>query len=1399
MKTKVLLVGKIAILLLLFVTVGNPARCQSYIVGYELNNYDYLNYCSSSGQYCESRYTTAWLRLANGSTAGFAVFEGYGSGSFIVNSKPVEVRFQGTYFYEEYGEVRNQCNSPIYSRSLTSFGNCFSVNENISTGCSTGDLSFSVAPVLTMSSGLIAGDYCENQNITLSNTSGFTNPIWQYRVSSGSWQNFNPGAGNSVTFNLPGVFGASYTSFLNQPIYFRYAYAGGNCNAANNFSNSVGPYVFSPPRPLITATNQTNPTCRDGTNSIIRVTALNRNLVSGETLTYTVYTLSDAFVAQESSGAQPSAGSSIEINGNDNTEAPLGITHGNYKILVESNLSFCGVVSYYTIPVINNPTQVSFLPSSPVSTSCHTNTTGTKNNGQVTIDPGGGTNNSFSYSLNAGGFVSAGSDPFVIGGLTTGIHSVRVRDGNNCETAPQDVTIGQPSDIVINTPSVTDINCYGGNTGQITMNSSGGTGTLQYSKDGTNFGGNIFSGLTENSYTITARDGNGCIKQTALIPIDAPDQITATVTPTAATCNNLANGSVSITGVSGGAGSFTYSINGTDFQSSATFTGLLGNPYTVTLKDGNACTITRNTTVPQPLAIGVSSTPTLVTCSGGNDGTVQITATNTNGTPTYSLNGSAFQTSNSFTNLSANTYSVTVKDGNGCTGTANTTINSNPVITGPITINTPISCNGGSNGALNLAPGGGVGPYTYIWSNGSTTEDITNLSANTYSVTVRDNVNCTQTFNRVLTQPLPITVSTTLSDYNGSNIACFGGNNGAINITPSGGNGGYTYLWSNSSTTQNLTALTAGIYTVTVTDNKSCTGNQSITLTQPAQLITSINSTQNINCFGGSTGSITLNTTGGTTDYEYSIDNGTNWQSIPTFTNLSANNYIILTRDENNCIDTDNTTLTSPNNLLLAVDNIANTTCNQNNGAFNVSATGGISNYNFTYYNSSNTQVGTGTSISNLTAGVYRVVVTDQNSCTKHQNVTISSSNGPSVTVQTVTPASCSNTADGIATISITQGQAPYTILWPNNQATATATNLAGGDYIVEVRDNTNCLALQTVTVPSPQPLTLQVTTQQDPNCSGNADGTLTVQAQGGNGSYTYNWNTGSTNNTLTNLTAGTYTLTTKDSKNCEAIQQYTLTNPPVFTIDLGMDEKICEGQVITKTLNVANGTYSWTGPNNFTSTQSQINISQAGTYSVTVTNEKGCEDSDSFMLTIDTDLLKADFLMVSEAYAGDTIIVIDISWPIPTATSWEFDQNAVIIEESPDYSLIRFDEPGTYNTTIQAQLAQCISTYSQSVIILEGMDDDGEGGKQLENVIRTVHVYPNPVQQYITIEIELSEEREGVVELFNLHANRREFVKEFTGNKHQIDWKVDQLQPGLYVVVVKVGSETKSVKVIKL
>jgi hypothetical protein len=253
-------------------------------------------------------------------------------------------------------------------------------------------------------------------------------------------------------------------------------------------------------------------------------------------------------------------------------------------------------------------------------------------------------------------------------------------------------------------------------------------------------------------------------------------------------------------------------------------------------------------------------------------------------------------------------FKVTCKTEDGCESAARDVsiiINENPTCTAAQT--KPVSCNGGNDGEASVTPSGGTAPYTFLWSNGQTTQTATGLSATNYTVEVTDNKGCKTSCNVTITQPDPLTCTATkLSD-----VRCNGESNGSARVDPVGGNGGYTYLWDNGETGQIATALNAGTHTVTVTDSKGCTTSCNVNIPQPDPLTVRCDVTQEITCTN-SGGQITATASGGNGGNQYSI-NGGPFQSSPVFSNLTPANYTITVRDSKGCEATSGTcSLVSP-------------------------------------------------------------------------------------------------------------------------------------------------------------------------------------------------------------------------------------------------------------------------------------------------------------------------------------------------------------------------------------------------------------------------------------------------------------------------------------------------------
>ena len=361
-------------------------------------------------------------------------------------------------------------------------------------------------------------------------------------------------------------------------------------------------------------------------------------------------------------------------------------------------------------------------------------------------------------------------------------------------------------------------------------------------------------------------------------------------------------------------------------------------------------------------------------------------------------------------------------------------------------------------------------------------------------------------------------------------------------MSATGGTPAYTYSWAPSGgTAATATGLTAGTYTVTVTDANGCEAMQSFTITQPTQLVASASAQTNIACNGGSNGSATVSATGGAPAYTYSWapSGGTG----ATASGLAAGTYSVTVTDANSCTTTQSFTLTEPAILVASAGSQTNVSCNNgSNGSATVNATGGTGTYTYSWSPSG----GTAATASGLAAGTYIVTVTDANSCTTTQSFTLTEPASLVANPVAHTNVSCFGGTNGSATVSATGGTGTYTYAWaPSGGTAATASGLAAGTYTVTVTDANSCTTTQSFTLTEPSVLVASAGSQTNVSCNGGSNGSATVNATGGAGGYTYSWwPSGGTAATASGLIAGTYTVTVTDANGCTATTNYTITQP---------------------------------------------------------------------------------------------------------------------------------------------------------------------------------------------------------------------------------------------------------------
>jgi hypothetical protein len=511
-----------------------------------------------------------------------------------------------------------------------------------------------------------------------------------------------------------------------------------------------------------------------------------------------------------------------------------------------------------------------------------------------------------------------------------------------------------------------------------------------------------------------------------------------------------------------------------------------------------------------------------------------------------------------------------------------------------------VLCNGGNTGSATAGATGGTIPYSYLWSNGANTEMINNLAVGTYSVTVTDNDGTTVTTSVVISQPSAIVLQTPTI----TNVSCFGGSNGSIQASATGGVPPYDYSWSNGSSGAFINGLTAGSYTVTVTDDNNCTKVATYQVTQPPLLEITLVNLSDESCFGEDDGAITISISGGATPYFAEWSNGFIGTTI---TGLTPDTYSVTVTDNNDCTKTASYTINPGGVVNVTLQQIQHVTCNGgNDGAITVSASGGEAPYTYLWSNG-----GSGPSINSLAAGNYLVTASDNNGCEVVKLYTITQP-GP-ITV-TITP-SGQNLCAGDNLVDLTAvptgEQPPFSGLWSNGVVGLTNNDLSAGTYTITVTDATGCTASSSYTVTAPSLLTVSVLTT-DETSSGANDGTAVATPSGGTPGYTYLWSNGSTADSIGGLAPGVYTVTITDGNGCTAVGSGQVDEfGCTVDIDLGPDQTICEGDTVILSVPPGFISYAWsTG-----ATTNQILVT-AGEYCVTVTDVNGCNDADCIIIT---------------------------------------------------------------------------------------------------------------------------------------------------------------------------------------
>jgi gliding motility-associated-like protein len=960
---------------------------------------------------------------------------------------------------------------------------------------------------------------------------------------------------------------------------YTYSYNGGAFSATTNYTGqAAGTYnvsvrdangctftttvtVANTPGPTALATVTVNSTCGTA-NGTLTIGA-----VTGGTAAYT-----------------------YSINGSAFTGSTnyTGLAAGTYTVTVR-DANGC---TFTVNPVVTNTPGPTAQATSTVNSTCGAS------NGTVNIGATTGGTAPYVFSFNGSPFTSTVNYT----GLAAGTYTVIVRDANNCTFTVNPIVSNTPGPTA---QATTTVNATCGNTnGAVNIGATtGGTPPYTFSFDG---GGSTattsYTGLAAGTHTVIVTDANGCTVTVNPVVGNTPGPTAIVRNTTNSTCGG-ANGSITLGAVTGGTAPYTYSVNGSPFTTTTSYPGLTANTYPVIVQDANGCQFSTTATINDLSGLTASITAQInVSCNGGSNGSVTVTASGSTPPYSYSFNAGAFVASGTFSSLAAGTYTVTAKDVNGCTLSVPVTITQPSVLTGAIASQTNVNCFGGTTGSVTVSAGGGTTAYTYSIDGGAfgSSATFTGLNAGSHPVVVRDANGCTVNIPVTITQPTALTLVT--SSVNATCTAA----NGSATVVASGGTPAYTYLWTpGGQTTATAGSITAGNYSVLVTDFNGCTQTANVSVGANPGGSATISSTINISCNGANDGSATVSMGGASTPpFTYAWTPSS--QTTATASGLGAGTYTVTVNDGNGCIATASTVITEPSVITNTFSN-TNVSCNGGtDGTARVIPAGGTPGY--TYFWTPGGQ--TSQTANSLAAGTYTCVITDANGCTK--TVTTSITEPPAMALgETHIDANC-NLPNGSATVTVAGGVGPYTYSWSTVpvQTTTTASNLAANTYVVTVTDANSCAQTLSVTVNNLSGPSASIFSSNNVSCNGDNDGSATVTVSGGTAPFSYSWApSGGSLPTASNLVAGTYTLTATDVNGCAASTSVTITEPlllnTAFTVTNPSCAGVCDGGSNTSTTGgTAPYSYLWT-PGGLTT--ANVTGLCAGNYTLQVTDSMGC------------------------------------------------------------------------------------------------------------------------------------------------------------------------------------------------
>jgi gliding motility-associated-like protein len=952
-------------------------------------------------------------------------------------------------------------------------------------------------------------------------------------------------------------------------------------------------------------------------------------------------------------------------------------------------------------------------------------------------------------SLNSG---LTNANLYDFGNLKAGQYLISLQDLNGCVNSLTTIILTQPSaplqitNLVLSDFNGFNISCFGDTNGSISHQVIGGTpfsgpAPYRYAWTGPNGFSSTslnLSNLTSGTYTVTITDAANC----ALVKtyeITSPEPIEVDAVKQNVLCGGENNGNIFIRNITGGTGTyqFVWIKDGVGEIKRSLVPEDLRNispgRYVLVVTDENFCEYREVFTITEPVPL----VTTLVKkennlCFGDAKGVIQINVAGGTAPYRYTWSGPGGYTSTNkdLTGLLSGTYDVLVTDKQLCTSRLSVTITEPAEIIVTPTL-TMVSCHEGNDGSISMNVSGGIPPYVYTWSgpNGfsSSTRDLSNLEVGSYDLVITDNIGCRITRTFEITDPEPIVITPTISDFNGFEISCKGGSDGVISLQITGGNGGYKIFWEGPggfrSNLQKIEELLPGIYEVTVADSKNCIAKASYELIAPDELLIIKEDIEitDVSCFDSRDGALKVTikkASVGPYRYELSGITITGFPLLESvlsknlsyqFTGIQAGSYTLRVSDANGCAlsELSGLIVDQPDAALSYTIQKTDATCYRaNNGSIRVTPAGGTAPYTIRWNNLS-----TSFTLQNLSPGTYTATITDTKGCTIAINTEIKEAPIFDLT-ETVKNISCFGKNDGSIQLNIIGGKGPLTIQWAHGPQEPVLNNLGKGIYHVVITDASGCKIEREFVINEPQPLDLSATVNDALDCVDPNSGSILISPFGGTSPYTYNWSNGAKTQNLIGVAPGSYSLELVDAMGCRILRQFTVIRPlPLEVSVVRTSERVCNPRGLKSnfkaavTGGIAPYTVTW-NRGTVTNAGLTMDTQELGVFIVTVTDAYGCIQTKRIEV-IETDPIvpEFDYSSASFDFTYENLVNFEVKFT-NTSTGkdkeviWDFGDGTVSSEWDPTY---KYAKPGTYTITLSLKdVDGCVVSFSREIVITD-------------------------------------------------------------------------------------------------